>query len=409
MERMEEEVESAEYRRYQHFITNSKWDHSAVLRKVQRQTSEALAAQKEENGRPVGLLLDESSHIKKGEKSVGVSRQYAGSVGKVDICQVGVYASLCNHTYATLVHEKLFLPESWSEDPGRCKEAGIPEQERRFRTKPELALEIIDECVENGVSFDWVGGDGLYGHSGELTRGLDDRGLFFVMDVHRDEMVYQGEPPISVPEPGGRGGRKPKNPKTDRTPFRLDTYCSYLLDQHWEKVKVRKAAKGWLTRMVHTCRIWTWDGSEDRARERTLVITKTLGKNPKVRYSLSNGGVDEYTADEYAYFQTQRYWVERTFDDSKNELGLSDYQIRTWRGWHHHHSLVFMATLFMMTERIENGMDFPLMSVRDLRILMIVLLFGPPGDFEKKLEQMKFRHVNRQKDIDRYYRKDQPT
>lgn len=161
--------------------------------------------------------------------------------------------------------------------------------------------------------------------------------------------------------------------------------------------------------MVHTCRIWTWDGSGDRARKRTLVITKTLGKNPKVRYSLSNGGVDDYTAEEYAYFQTQRYWVERTFDDSKNELGLSDYQIRTWRGWHHHHSLVFMATLFMMTERIENGMDFPLMSVRDLRILMIVLLFGPPGDFEKKLEQMKTRHVNRQKDIDRYYRNDQPT
>lgn len=83
--------------------------------------------------------------------------------------------------------------------------------------------------------------------------------------------------------------------------------------------------------MVHTCRIWTWDGSEDMARERTLVITKTLGKNPKVRYSFSNGGVEEYTAEEYAYFRTQKYWMERTFDDSKNELGLSDYQIRTGR------------------------------------------------------------------------------
>lgn len=147
-----------------------------------------------------------------------MSRQYAGSVGKVDNCQVGVYASLCNYTSATLVHEKLFLPESWAEAPRRCDRAGIPKDQREFRTKPELALEMIDECVKNGVCFDWIGGDGLYGHSGELTRGLDDRGLFFVLDVHRDEMVYFEKPPIAAPEPVGNRGRKPTNPKTDRTP-----------------------------------------------------------------------------------------------------------------------------------------------------------------------------------------------
>jgi hypothetical protein len=155
--------------------------------------------------------------------------------------------------------------------------------------------------------------------------------------------------------------------------------------------------------------MWSWDGKEERARERTLVITKTMGKAPKIKYSFSNGKLDQYTAKEYGYFQSQRYWVERTFDDSKNELGLSDYQVRKWIGWHHHHSLVFMATLFMMKERIENGMDYPLMSVRDLRILMIVLLFGTPDDFQKRLEQMKNRHKKRQVDIDRHYIDDQQT
>lgn len=409
MERMEEEVDSAGYRRYQHFLTNSKWDHLAVIREIQTRVSETLATQKKINGLPVGLIIDESSHLKKGNESVGVSRQYAGSAGKVDNCQVGVYASLCNYSSATLVHEKLFLPENWTEDAKKCDRAGIPECQRKFRTKPQLALEIIDECVENGVCFDWIGGDGLYGHSGELTRGLDKRRLFFVLDVHRDEMVYLEEPPIAVPEPGSNRGRKPKNPKTDRIPFRLDTYKDSLLDQHWKKVKIRKTAKGWLKLKVHTCRVWSWDGEEDRARERTLVITKTVGKKPKTKYSFSNGGVDEYTAKEYGYFQAQRYWVERTFDDSKNELGLSDYQVRKWNGWHHHHSLVFMASLFMMTERIANGINCPLLSVRDLRILMIVLLFGSPGDFEKRLEQMKIRHINRKADIDRHYENDEKT
>lgn len=409
MERMEEAVDSGEYRRYQHFISHSKWDHQGVLKKVQYQASEVLSGQKEKNGRPTGLIIDESSHVKKGEMSVGVSRQYAGSVGKVDNCQVGVYASLCNHTFATLIHEKLFLPESWAQDAARCKQAGIPSDQRKHRTKPELALEIIDECVENGVSFDWIGGDGLYGHSHELGRGLDERGHFFVMDVHKDETVFLEDPLIAVPEPKGTKGRKPKHLKADKAAVRLDEYCKGLSAKDWEKVKIRKTAKGWLKLLVHKCRVWSWDGKEDRARERTLMITKTMEKKPKVKYSFSNGKPDQHTAKEYGYFQSQRYWVERTFDDSKNELGLSDYQVRKWIGWHHHHSLVFMATLFMMKERIENGMDCPLMSVRDLRILMIVLLFGTSEDFQKRLEQMKTRHQKRQADIDRYYTNEQQT
>jgi SRSO17 transposase len=409
MERMEEAVDSSEYRRYQHFISHSKWDHQGILKKVQYQASEALAIQKEKNGQPTGLIIDESSHIKKGSKSVGVSRQYAGSVGKVDNCQVGVYASLCNHTSATLVHEKLYLPKSWTQDAMRCDQADIPDDQREYRTKPQLALDIIDECIENKVSFDWIGGDGLYGHSYELTKGLDERELFFVMDVHKDEKVFMEEPVIAVPESTGKRGRKPKNLKAENIAVRLDIYSKGLSKEDWEKTKIRKTAKGWLKLLVHKCKVWSWDQKEDRARERILVITKTMEKNPKIKYSFSNGEYDQYTAKEYGYFQAQRYWVERTFDDSKNELGLSDYQVRKWIGWHHHHSLVFMATLFMMTERIENGIDYPLMSVRDLRILMIVLLFGTPDDFQKRMEQMKNRHHKGQADIDRYYKNDKST
>lgn len=103
-----------------------------------------------------------------------------------------------------------------------------------------------------------------------------------------------------------------------------------------------------------------------------------IGKKLKMKYGISNGVVDEYDSKDYGYFKEQRYWVDRTFDNSKNELGLSDYQVRKWIGWHHHHSLVFIAIHFMMTERIANWINCPLLSVRDHRILIIVLLLELP-------------------------------
>jgi SRSO17 transposase len=153
-----------------------------------------MTENKKKTGSPTGFIIDESAHLKKGECSVGVGRQYAGIIGKVDNCQVGVYASLVNDTMATLVDERLFLPESWTKDTNRCKKAAIPKACSIYKTKPQLAVELIDNAIEKGVQFDWVGGDGLYGHSYELGKGLDERKRFFVLDVHKDELVYLQKP-----------------------------------------------------------------------------------------------------------------------------------------------------------------------------------------------------------------------
>ena len=113
--------------------------------------------------------------------------------------------------------------------------------------------------------------------------------------------------------------------------------------------------------------------------------------------------LEDYTVEEYAYFQAQRYWVERCFDDAKNELGLSDYQVRKWQGWHHHHTLVMMASLFLLKERLSQKEAVPLMSLRDARLLMIARLFGTDEDVEICLSQMQVRHEKRQKSIDWWY------
>ena len=405
MERMEEEIPGSEYRAYQHFITNSKWDHGQVLAKVSVDTSELMRSNKKKSQRPTGCIIDESAHLKKGEKSVGVSKQYAGVVGKVENCQVGVYASLVNDIRAGLVGERLFLPEAWVNDKERCKEARVPESCRKYKTKPQLALEIIDELISQRVEFDWIGGDGLYGHNRELREGLDNRNLFYVLNVHKDEKVFLSCPEFSDPEKSGRRGRPPKNAKPSIEDIRLDKYLKQIGDEEWSiEKKIRKTHKGWLKLKVHKTKIWLCEDQAGVVKEKTLIITQTMDGTKETKYSISNGGIDEYTHHEYGYFVAQRYWVERTFDDSKNELGMSDYQVRKWTGWHHHHAIVFMAGLFLLNQKIDYGDKAPLMSMSDARILMIVSIFGTEEEINKRLEQMETRHEKRQKDIDRRYK-----
>jgi hypothetical protein len=182
--------------------------------------------------------------------------------------------------------------------------------------------------------------------------------------------------------------------------------CAQLVKADWELVKIRKGEKGWLKRHVHVAAVWVWDGEEDHARRRTLVISKTPGRTPKTKYSFSNGTLEDYTVQEYAYFQAQRYWVERCVDDAKNELGMSDYQVRKWQGWHHHHALVMMASVFLLKERLSHQEAVSLMSLRDARLVMIARLFGTTEDVETCLSQMRVRHEKRQKSIDWWYIED---
>ena len=143
---------------------------------------------------PTSLVVDETSHLKKGSKSVAVSRQYAGVAGKVDNCQVALHTSLANGKFCTLIGSELFIPEVWTNDKKRCNQAGILTEEQEFETKPQLALKLIKKSVTAGVEFDFIAGDGLYGHNAELTRSLDVLKQFYVLYVHKDETVFYLNP-----------------------------------------------------------------------------------------------------------------------------------------------------------------------------------------------------------------------
>jgi len=179
----------------------SPWDAQTGFDSVAMDTSKVFEAFDQ-----VALLIDESSHCKKGEYSVGVARQYCGNIGKVDNCQVAVYGALSAETHYGIIDTALYLPESWTSSPERCMAAGIPEEHREYKTKIDLALEIVSHQVEIGTRFDYVGADGLYGNSYWFQTELNKLGVLFVLDVHRDQHVYTKAPTIFYPKKKGLEG-----------------------------------------------------------------------------------------------------------------------------------------------------------------------------------------------------------
>lgn len=344
MERMNEELElsGASYQRIQQFITDSTWSAENLIRQIARDTSDLYARQDHYKRRHVGLILDESAHVKKGRHSVGVARQYAGCAGKVENCQVGVYASLIWQSHSTLIDERLYLPKSWTTDPQRCEKAGIPEEKRTFKTKLELALDMVRANLEAGVVFDWVGGDGLYGHGSQLSNALDNMGLTFLLDIHCSQLVYPLKPSLPLPEQTAEPFSKSTKPHADTDPLRVDVYAKQWAAYDWQTVTVREGTKGPLILSMHVAPVWLWDAETATLTERVLVISRNQADN-KIKYSLSNADYLTTATERFAYMQAQRYWVERAFQEAKSELGMSDYQVRKWNAWHHHMALVMLS------------------------------------------------------------------
>ena len=209
MERMCERVEGSEYYQLQHFISESPWNHRGLMDQVASDVSELLS-----NSGMVGLLIDESGHTKKGKKSVGVARQYCGTTGKVDNCQVAVYGALSADKFYGLIDTELFLPKEWIDDPQRCKKAGVPTDRMQYQSKPQLALAMIKRQLASGTRFDYVAADGLYGNDYGLQQSLDELSVLFMLEVHKDQYVYTEAPAIFIPPRQSNKGRMTKRYKT---------------------------------------------------------------------------------------------------------------------------------------------------------------------------------------------------
>lgn len=392
MERMEEAVPELDYQGVQQFIADSPWDWLPVMAEAAEGVDALLG------GHPGSqLIIDETAFSKKGDKSVGVARQYNGRLGKIDNCQVAVFAALACGDRASLIATRLYLPEEdWCKNPQRCSKAGIPEEDRTFKTKTQLALELVKEQRERGLRFGWIGIDAGYGKNPAFLRSLDDVGEKFVADVHRNQMIWEENPWPSAPLPTGRG-RTAKRMQAVGKPVSVSEWTAAQPSHAWRPMVLREGTKGEMRVEFLHSRVFLWDREEETPRLWHLIVRRTMdsqGQPQDISYTLSNAPADTHPTRLVAQ-AFGRHFVERSFQDAKSQLGLADYQVRGWRGWHHHVALVMLAMLFQLRERMLHADVAPLLSCADVVELLVHFLPRRASTKEEILRQLQLRHRKR--------------
>jgi SRSO17 transposase len=398
-------VEEGCEQQFQHFISNAPWRHESVIAQIGRDADRLLG------GKPdSALILDESSFVKQGDRSVGVARQWCGRLGTVDNCQVAVFAVLTDGTRHTPVDMRLYLPQRWIGDPARCDRAEIPTEARTMRSKTDLALEMVRAARARGMRFGWVGVDGGYGKEPAFLRALDDMGETFVADVRATQRVWTEPPGLHVPAPQSTRGRMPSKQQAavDGTP--VEKLVAGFGADDWKRCVLRESTRGPLRVDIAHRRVWVWDGEEATARCWHLIVRREIGAPKKIKYSLSNAPADT-PLERLAQMQGERYWVERAFEDAKGECGLADYQAvgdrareGGWRAWHHHVTMVMLAMLFIAEQRVAHQPGLALLTPRDIVEMLKETLPRKPQGKETLVDQINQRHARRRSAIQSRYR-----
>ncbi len=332
----------------QRFIGQSEWDDRPLLIELAQQVGQEL-------GEADGVLVfDPSGFPKKGNASVGVQRQWCGRLGKVDNCQVGVYLGYVSRQEQALVDVRLYLPKDWAADRQRRKKAGVPRDER-FHTRHELALQMLD-AQGSRLPHAWVAGDDEMGRATRFRQALREREERYLLCVPSNTLVRDLD--ASPPPYAGRG-RRPE------VPFqRVDHWCAVLSDSRWETVNVRDGEKGPFVVQAVKARVRARTERRTGPEEVLVVFRERQDDGSwKHDYTLSWAPWETPLAEFARVFKAE-HRIEQCLQRAKGEAGLADYEVRTWRGWHHHQALSLIATWFLTQEarrgkKIHSGVDGP--------------------------------------------------
>jgi len=321
----------------QWFIGTSPWDDAPLRGELVRQVGEQLG---ESDG---VIVFDPSAFAKSGKQSVGVARQWSGRLGKIDNCQVGIYMGYASSREHALVDMRLFLPKEWTKDRKRREKAGIP-KEIRYRTRHQLCLEML-EMHGDKLPHGWIAGDDEMGRPYWFRRRLDKLCERYLLAVPSNTLVRDLH--VDPPEYSGHG-RRPKRPWT-----RVDQWAQSLDEKDWTAIDVRDGAKGPIIVEAVKRQVIARTDKGGEGHEEVLVVIRYKDRDDrrvvKTDYHLSNGTFDTKLAD-FVMAAKAEHRVEECIQRSKSEAGLADYEVRTWRGWHHHQTLSLIATWFLVTE-----------------------------------------------------------
>jgi SRSO17 transposase len=307
--------------RLQEFLTNMQWDEDDLNgQRVHKMVVEATL------GDGV-LVLDDTGFPKQGKASVGVARQYSGTLGKVGNCQLAVTCCYTDPQATWPVGARLYLPKPWAEDPERRRKARVP-SEVPFQTKPEIALTLLDQARAWGVPHRGVVADADYGDNPHFLAGLEARQERYVVGVRADFRVSHQ--------------RQATTPSQ-----RIDQLLQALPRWQWRTIRWRQGTKGWLRKKFVAVRCWRVTTEGRRHVGWLLGERATRGQPEERKYYWSNLPASA-TVEELAGYAHRRYAVEQFHEEAKGELGWAQYQGRLWPGFHRHVVTVMLAYSFLV-------------------------------------------------------------
>ena len=322
----------------QSFIGWDAWDDAPLREELRSQVKTHL-------GQGDGVLVfDPSGFPKSGRESVGVARQWCGRLGKVDHCQVAIYLGYVSRKGHTLVDTRLYLPKEWTKDKARLDKAGVPKTSRAYRTRHQLALEMLEH---NGAALPhrWIAGDDEMGRPSWFRRRLDALGEQYLLAVPSNTSMR--DMAVEPPEYSGRS-RRPQRPWQH-----VEAWSQSLDDTAWHRIDVRDGSKGPLVVEAVKRRVVSRTHRRQQGAQETLVVLRYRDRAQaqvvKVDYSLSNAA-PETSLEEFARVAKAEHRIEECLQRSKSEAGLADYEVRNWTGWQHHQTLSLLATWFLVQE-----------------------------------------------------------
>jgi len=340
-------------RTLQEFLSQLKWNDNRLRDRVQE-----IVRAEHAGAHAIGLF-DETSDPKKGDKTPGVQKQWCGRLGKLENCLVTVHLGYAVEDFHCLLDGELFLPESWATDRGRCREAGIPDT-MAYRPKWQIALELYDRAIANGLHFDWLTFDEGYGGKPAFLRAVSARQQNYVAEVPRSFTGWLKAPRVVTrPYHRGRRGRGraiPRLASGSRPPQRVEALLNdrALRDQPWQPWRVKDGEKGPLVWECKHTFVTIQDENGLPGARRHLLITRNVLDRGEVKFFVSNAppqtGIDALLLVAFS-----RWRVERCFEDGKSEIGLDQYEGRRYLGLKRHLILSAVSYLFLACVRQEWG------------------------------------------------------
>jgi SRSO17 transposase len=345
-ENLSEALEDASARVLQRFLTEAKWDTQAVIERLQVYLGPRL-------GHPEAVwIIDESDFPKQGQKSVGVTRQYCGALGKVARCQAGLFLGYSTPRGRALVDTRLFLPQEWVDDRARCGEVGVPEEERRYRPATELALAMLREAKKRGhLQADWVVGDDAFGKSPEFRRDLDQEGFRYMLEVPGNLSVWPEQLEWVTPPASGFG--RPPGPRLRPGQRQsVQERRASLAPERWQVLTLGEGSQG-----PRRYRFVFERMREPQHRKPGAVVwlihkENLDGTEPR---SLFSNAPAETPMAVLARMAMSRWPIETEFEDAKSQVALDEYEVRSWPGWHHHMVMCLLAGAFLLSLQQEWG------------------------------------------------------